>query len=113
VRVVACPIVREADGLAMSSRNVYLDPGAREQATALNRALDAAERAVVAGDRDGGAVLAAARSVLEAAGIHPEYLELRSPDDLRELDRVDQPALLAVAARVGRARLIDNRILGA
>jgi pantoate--beta-alanine ligase len=113
VRVVACPIVREADGLAMSSRNVYLDPGAREQATALNRALDAAERAVVAGDRDGGAVLAAARSVLEAAGIHPDYLELRSPDDLRELDRVDQPALLAVAARVGRARLIDNRILGA
>lgn len=113
VRVVACPIVREADGLAMSSRNVYLDPAAREQATALNRALDAAERAVAAGDRDGGAVLAAARSVLEAAGIHPEYLELRSPDDLRELDRVDRPALLAVAARVGRARLIDNRILGA
>jgi pantoate--beta-alanine ligase len=113
VRIVACPIVREPDGLAMSSRNVYLDAPARERATALNRALDAAEATVAGGETAADAVLAAAHGVLEAAGIEPEYLELRSPDDLRELDTVDGGALLAVAAHVGRARLIDNRILEA
>lgn len=113
VRVVACPIIREADGLAMSSRNVYLDPAARVQATALNRALVAAEQAVAEGRTDASAVVGAASEVLAAAGIEPEYLELRSPDDLRELARVEGPALLAVAARVGSARLIDNRILEA
>lgn len=113
VRIVACPIVREADGLAMSSRNVYLDPAAREQATALNRALEAADAVVRSGETGADAVIAAAREVLARAGIEPEYLELRSPDDLAELDRVDGGALLAVAAQVGRARLIDNRILEA
>src|SRR6187431_6924 len=111
VQIVACPIVREPDGLAMSSRNTYLDPAARQRATALNRALGAAELAVAAGETNASAVLDAARSVLAEAGIDPEYLELRSPDDLRELRVIDQPALLAVAARVGAARLIDNRIL--
>ncbi|MDY0910183.1 pantoate--beta-alanine ligase [Microbacterium sp. CFBP9034] len=113
VRIVACPIVREPDGLAMSSRNVYLDAPARESATALSRALDAAEATVAGGETGADAVLAAAHAVLAAAGIEPEYLELRSPDDLRELDNVDGGALLAVAAHVGRARLIDNRILEA
>ena len=113
VRIVACPIVREADGLAMSSRNVYLDPAAREQATALNRALEAADAVVRNGETGADTVIAAAREVLARAGIEPEYLELRSPDDLAELDRVDGGALLAVAAQVGRARLIDNRILEA
>lgn len=113
VRIVACPIVREPDGLAMSSRNVYLDPAAREQAAALNRALEAAEAVVRSGETGADAVIAAAREVLARAGIEPEYLELRSPDDLAELDRVDGGALLAVAAQVGKARLIDNRILEA
>ncbi|MCH6231931.1 pantoate--beta-alanine ligase [Microbacterium sp. CFH 31415] len=113
VRIVACPIVREPDGLAMSSRNAYLDPAAREQATALNRALEAAEAVVRSGETGADAVIAAAREVLARAGIEPEYLELRSPDDLAELDRVDGGALLAVAAQVGKARLIDNRILEA
>ena len=113
VRIVACPIVREPDGLAMSSRNVYLDAAARVQATALNRALDAAEAAVARGETDADAVLVAAGAVLAEAGIEPEYLELRSPEDLRALDRVDGGALLAVAAHVGTARLIDNRILEA
>lgn len=113
VQIVACPIVREADGLAMSSRNAYLDPDARLRATALNRALDAAEAVVARGETDAEAVLAAARAPLADAGIEPEYLELRSPDDLRELDRVGDAALLAVAAQVGAARLIDNRILEA
>lgn len=113
VRIVACPTVREPDGLAMSSRNVYLDAAARVQATALNRALDAAEHAVAGGTTDAAAVVGAASVVLSAAGIVPEYLELRSAEDLRELDRVEGAALLAVAARVGSARLIDNRILEA
>ena len=111
VRIIACPIVREPDGLAMSSRNAYLDPASRRQATALNRALDAAAATVAAGETDAGAVLDAARNVLTHAGIEPEYLELRSPHDLSELHAIDQAALLAVAARVGPARLIDNRIL--
>ncbi|HKT58134.1 MAG TPA: pantoate--beta-alanine ligase [Microbacterium sp.] len=113
VRIVACPIVREPDGLAMSSRNVYLDPAARRQATALNRALEAAAAAVASGAAAADDVLAPARAVLAEAGIDPEYLELRSPDDLHELDAVRAQALLLVAARVGAARLIDNRILEA
>lgn len=111
VRIEACPIVREPDGLAMSSRNVYLDDDARAQATALNRALAAAAAAVAGGETAAVPVLTAARDVLADAGIDPEYLELRHPDDLRRLDRIERAALLAVAARVGRARLIDNRIL--
>jgi pantoate--beta-alanine ligase len=113
VRIVACPIVREPDGLALSSRNVYLDAVARRRATALNRALDAAEMTVARGETSAGAVLDAARSVLDAAGVEPEYLELRSAEDLHELDRVSGPALLAIAAQVGKARLIDNRVLEA
>jgi pantoate--beta-alanine ligase len=113
VRIVACPIVREADGLAMSSRNAYLDAAARQRATALNRALDAAAATVASGETSAASVLDAALAVLTAAGVEPEYLELRSPDDLRPLDRVSGSALLAVAAQVGKARLIDNRILEA
>jgi pantoate--beta-alanine ligase len=113
VRIVACPIVREPDGLAMSSRNVYLNPDARRRATALNRALEAAAAAVASGVRDATGIVAAGRTVLDDAGIEPEYLELRSPDDLRELDSVQGHALLLVAAQVGAARLIDNRILEA
>lgn len=111
VRIVPCPIVREADGLAMSSRNVYLDPAARAQATALNRALDAGAAAFEAGDRDAGSILSAARDVLGDAAIDPEYLELRDAETLRPLARVDRDALLAVAAHVGAARLIDNHLL--
>ncbi|MDQ0614400.1 pantoate--beta-alanine ligase [Microbacterium sp. W4I4] len=111
VRIVACPIVREPDGLAMSSRNIYLDPDARQQATTLNRALDAAAAVHLAGERDAAVIVAAAQRVLADAGIRPEYLELRSNDDLRPIEHVDGDALLAVAARVGAARLIDNHVL--
>ncbi|MDQ0643786.1 pantoate--beta-alanine ligase [Microbacterium murale] len=111
VRIEACPIVREADGLAMSSRNVYLDPAARTQATALNRALDAAAALHDSGERDGDSILSAARDVLDAAGITPEYLELRDALTLRTVTTVEDDALLAVAARVAAARLIDNHVL--
>ena len=107
VRIVACPIVREADGLAMSSRNVHLDADARERATALNRALDAGAAAL----RSGDPIVPAARAVLAEAGIEPEYLELRDAETLEPVARVDRDALLLVAARVGATRLIDNHLL--
>jgi pantoate--beta-alanine ligase len=112
VRVEVAPTVREPDGLAMSSRNAYLDGDDRERAVALSRALAAAEREVAGGRRDADAVLAAARAELHAAGVEPEYLELRSAHDLSPAERVNGNTLLAVAARVGRARLIDNTMLG-
>lgn len=108
VRIEALPIVREADGLALSSRNAYLAPADRERATALHRALRAIERAA----REGvplAEALAAGRRELAAAGIEPEYLEARDPDDLLPvLELGDRPVLVAVAAQVGAARLIDN-----
>jgi pantoate--beta-alanine ligase len=112
VRIEVCPIVRDPDGLALSSRNAHLSSEERERALALSRGLRAAEEAVVGGATDAAAVLAAARAELDAAGIEPEYLELRSMPDLSEVDRVNGSTLLAVAARVGKARLIDNAILG-
>jgi pantoate--beta-alanine ligase len=112
VRVAVCPTVREPDGLALSSRNAYLSPGEREQALALSRSLRSAEEVVASGERDAAAVLEAARAELDAAGLEPEYLELRSAHDLSPVQRVNGSTLLAVAAQVGRARLIDNAILG-
>jgi pantoate--beta-alanine ligase len=112
VGIEICPIVRDPDGLALSSRNAYLSPAERKRARSLSRALRAAEAMVADGVLDAGAVLAAARAELDEAGIEPEYLELRSASDLSEVDRVNGATLLAVAACVGRARLIDNAILG-
>jgi pantoate--beta-alanine ligase len=112
VRIEVVPIVRDSDGLALSSRNSYLSAEERERALGLSRAMRAAEQQVELGERDGTAVLAAARSELEQAGVDPEYLELRSAQDLSPVERVNGSTLLAVAARVGRARLIDNVILG-
>jgi pantoate--beta-alanine ligase len=112
VRIEVCPTVRDPDGLALSSRNAYLTEPERRQALALSRALRAADAAVEAGERDAEAVLRAARAELDGAGIEPEYLELRSTTDLTPVERVNGSTLLAVAARVGRARLIDNVVLG-
>ncbi|MEA2333009.1 MAG: pantoate--beta-alanine ligase [Thermoleophilaceae bacterium] len=112
VRIEVCPTVRDADGLALSSRNAYLSGDERGRALGLSRALRAAEAEVAAGRLDAAAVLAAAREQLNAHGIEPEYLELRSAADLSPVERVNGSTLLAVAARIGRARLIDNTILG-
>jgi pantoate--beta-alanine ligase len=109
---VVCPTIRDKDGLALSSRNAYLSPEERERAVALSRALKAAEATVAEGTVDAAAVVAAARAELDRAGIEPDYLQLRSATDLSPVERVNGSALLAVAARVGRARLIDNAILG-
>jgi pantoate--beta-alanine ligase len=110
VRIEVLPIVRESNGLAMSSRNAYLDPRARERATALSRALHAAEETA---PRDGlAAALEAARAELRAAGVEPEYLETRDAEDLTPVaELADRPVLIAVAAEVGGARLIDNVLI--
>ena len=112
VQIEVCPTIRDSDGLALSSRNAYLSPEERERALALSRALRAAEAAVASGTREAAAVVAAARDELDRAGVEPDYLQLRSATDLSPVERVNGSTLLAVAARVGRARLIDNAILG-
>ena len=112
VEIKVQPIVREADGLAMSSRNAYLDPEQRDRAAALSRALVAAERAVAGGERSTDALVATVTEELRNAGIDPEYVEARDAVDLTPVATLNsRPVLMAVAARVGRARLIDNVVL--
>ncbi|HEY5063021.1 MAG TPA: pantoate--beta-alanine ligase [Gemmatimonadaceae bacterium] len=111
VRIEICPTVREPDGLAMSSRNVRLAGGARQQALALSAGLSAAEHAVVAGERDARAIAATARAAMREHGVEPEYLEIVSTETMARVNRVDGAALLAIAAHVGGVRLIDNVIL--
>jgi pantoate--beta-alanine ligase len=110
VRVEVLPTVREPDGLAMSSRNAYLEPADRERATALSRALAAAERGARTGSL--GIGLEAARRELAAVGIEPEYLEARDAETLAPVHALeDRPLLVLVAAQVGAARLIDNVLI--
>lgn len=112
VRVEVCPTVREADGLAMSSRNALLDAEARALAPVLSRALfavaDAASRETSV-DRS----LAAGRAMLDAADIVPEYFEVVSADTLAPATTFEQETLVPIAARIGGVRLIDNVIIGA
>jgi pantoate--beta-alanine ligase len=111
VQVEVCPTVRETDGLAMSSRNVLLDPEARLRATALSRALIAVTRAVSRGERDADRALAEGRQVLAAEGIEPEYLAAVSAETLAPVATITGETLVPIAARVGTVRLIDNVIV--
>ncbi len=111
VRIDVRPTVREPDGLALSSRNVHLRGADRERALALHDALRAAEASLAAGERDASVLRSAALAAMRGRGIEPEYLELVRTDDLHPVARVDGDVLLAVAARVGGTRLIDNTIL--
>jgi pantoate--beta-alanine ligase len=110
VRLEALPTVREPDGLALSSRNRRLSPEDRARALALHRALTAAQEAVAAGERDAARVSDVARAHL--GGVDAEYLAIVDPASFHELTTIDGPALVAVAARVGAARLIDNTLIG-
>ena len=111
VRVETIPTVREPDGLALSSRNVRLANGDRASALALHRALRAAEDAVASGERDAAAVRGAALAAMQPFEGELDYLELVSPETLEAVTTVDGPVLVAVAARVGGTRLIDNTLL--
>ncbi len=112
IEIVGVPIVREPDGLAMSSRNVYLSAEERAQALALSRGLAAAAAAFAAGEREVSALLACARAPIAAAPLaRIDYVELRDAEELTEIGRVARPAVLAMAVFVGTTRLLDNRVL--
>ena len=113
VEVVGRPIVREPDGLAMSSRNAYLSPLDRSRALALSRGLQAARARWSAGERAADALCEAVRAQLRAAEVRQDYVELVAPATLEPLVRAEQPdARLLVAAFVGATRLIDNTAIG-
>jgi pantoate--beta-alanine ligase len=112
VRLVVCPTVREADGLAMSSRNAYLSPEERRAAPALYRALTAARSEYESGERNAEALRSVMRSVLKGEPLaRAEYVSAADPATLMELERVIGHVLLSLAVRIGRARLIDNMLL--
>jgi len=113
VEVVACPIVREPDGLAMSSRNAYLDAGQRKQALVLHRSLMRAQQLADAGERSAANLAAAGRTEFAAErSVRLDYFEIVNPETLDPLEDVSQGALVAVAAFVGTTRLIDNILMG-
>jgi len=109
--IVGMPIVREADGLAMSSRNSYLSPEDRRRALALRRGLDAALARLEAGERRAAALVEAAREPVVAAADRIDYVELVDAASLQPIETVDRDACLLVAAFFGRTRLIDNQVL--
>ncbi len=112
IEVVSCPTVREPDGVAMSSRNAYLEGEDRPAAQVLYRSLRRAEVLVAAGERRGPALENEIRTVIQAEPrAHFEYAEVVHPETLDPVDEIDSEAVALVAARIGPARLIDNTIL--
>jgi pantoate--beta-alanine ligase len=109
IDVHAGPTVREPDGLALSSRNVYLSPEERTAAAVLSRALRLAEQRYRDGERSGTRLREIMRAELAAEPLaHPDYVSVADADSLEELDAVDGPTLLSLAVRIGKTRLIDN-----
>jgi pantoate--beta-alanine ligase len=112
VKIVACPIVREPDGLAMSSRNAYLMPEERQRAVTLHRSLQRVRAEFSGGVREATALIAAATQVFaQQPEIRLDYFEIVDPDTLDPVERITKPTLVAVAADVGGTRLIDNVVL--
>jgi pantoate--beta-alanine ligase len=112
VEIVGHPIVRDHDGLALSSRNAYLSTEERARALAIVRGLDAAVRRFAAGERDARALEGVARASIEAAATSIDYVEARGAETLAPIATVESRAALLVACRVGSTRLIDNVVLG-
>ncbi|HKY50042.1 MAG TPA: pantoate--beta-alanine ligase [Candidatus Limnocylindria bacterium] len=110
--IVGCPIVREPDGLAMSSRNAYLTPEQRRDALALSRGLFAARELWERGERDARVLRERVTELAGTDGVELEYVSVADPVSLTELDAPSESAVISLAARVGRARLIDNVLLG-
>jgi pantoate--beta-alanine ligase len=111
VRIVLCPTVREPDGLAMSSRNALLDPDQRDRARSLFDALEAARALAAGGERSSRNLVEAALQTMRSFDVVPEYVALVDPETLEPLERLAGEALLAIAARIGDVRLIDNTTL--
>jgi pantoate--beta-alanine ligase len=111
IEIVAVPTVREPDGLAMSSRNAYLNPDQRQKALALSGALQAARVVFKAGARDPQELVQAARRSLEnTAEVQIEYIEAVDARTLERVGRIERPVVMAIAARLGNTRLIDNTV---
>jgi pantoate--beta-alanine ligase len=112
VEIVACPIVREPDGLAMSSRNQYLNTGERKAALVLHRSLARVHESYGKGERQASELIAAARKVFEGEpSVRLDYFEIVNPETLEPLQKVEPGSLAAVAAFAGTTRLIDNMVL--
>ncbi|HAA47372.1 MAG TPA: pantoate--beta-alanine ligase [Synergistaceae bacterium] len=112
VEIVGCPIIREADGLAKSSRNIYLTAEERKDACAINEALNEAENLFRDGERKTCVLEYVVLSrLLQTSAVKPEYVEVRDAVTLEKIEEITRPSVIAVAARVGKARLIDNRVL--
>ncbi|MBE3119262.1 MAG: pantoate--beta-alanine ligase [Candidatus Atribacteria bacterium] len=113
IEIVVCPTLREADGLAMSSRNTYLNPEERQAATVLFRALSAAKSAYDTGERDAEKLRALVRDTVNAEPLaRLQYVSCADYDTLEELTQVTGKALLSIAVFVGKTRLIDNFVIG-
>jgi pantoate--beta-alanine ligase len=112
VEIETTPVVREEDGLAMSSRNEYLSGPERESAASLSRALRLVREAFSDGERDPARLVDVARRTLEEAGAEVEYVEIVDPEDLSRVERAGPRSVCAIAAHVGETRLIDNAPLG-
>jgi pantoate--beta-alanine ligase len=111
-QVIACPIVREPDGLAMSSRNAYLNGGDRQAATVLHRALGAMKHEIEAGERDAARLTATIRRIFEVEpGAALDYAEIVDADSLEPVIRLRKSCLTLVAAFIGKTRLIDNALI--
>lgn len=111
VDIISHPIVREADGLAMSSRNAYLSPRERYSALSISRSLSVAQAKIEKGETDARKILASVRETIQSGGtIRVDYAKIVDARTLKDLAKLTRPALLAIAAFVGKTRLIDNRL---
>jgi len=112
VEIRGCPLVRESDGLTTSSRNAYLSADERQRALVLHRALAGARKRIADGERDTERIAdEVRRQIADTGGVNLEYVAVVDPDSLEDLTEIGNQVLVAVAARVGSARLIDNVLL--
>ena len=113
LEVVACPTIREPDGLAMSSRNTYLNVEERRAATVLYQSLNLAQQMWSQGEKDGDIIRQAMSRIIRQQSLATiDYVSIANTETLEELDRIMTPALVSLAVRIGRTRLIDNVVLG-
>ena len=113
IEIVGCPIIREEDGLAKSSRNTYLNPDERKKALILHKALTKGEEMVRGGEKDAKKVITAVKEIIESEPLaRVDYVEIVDWNELQKIDTIDGPILMAVAVYIGeKVRLIDNFII--